>query len=449
MTDNPKAFLITLGCPKNEVDSEQMAARLISGGYEITDDLSQADVALVNTCSFIQAAAEESIDTILEVAGDERISADGVPVIVCGCLPSRYGADLEGEMPEVAAFVPCAQEGDVLSIVNNCLGRGEMQGLQSGDQSEDAVTSYILESASTADESAGEARAFAYVKISDGCSRHCAYCTIPMIRGPYRSFEYADIERDVATLDAAGVKEAVLIGQDTGIWGHDLGEGQTLASLLERLAKRFPNMWLRAMYTQPESITDELLDVMATYENVCPYLDIPMQHCSETVLASMGRSGSYDGLMTLIGKIRARVPGVAIRTTLMVGFPGETEEDFEELLRFVEQARFDYAGVFAFSPEEGTRACLMEGQLDEDEKAWRAEQIRTMADAVSADVISGRIRSDVSILVEGEESDGQLYGRTQMQAPEVDGVVYIDSGCPATIINATISDTLMYDMETL
>lgn len=459
MTENPKAFLLTLGCPKNEVDSERMASILVSGGYEMVDDPSIADVALVNTCAFIQSAAEESIDAVLEVSRAVGDGSGSVPVIVCGCMPSRYGSDLDEALTEAAAFIPCSMEDDVLRVANDCLKAG-----LDGASAKDAISgahdircdelagcdARIAELAGAhCDGGSSEVRAYAYVKISDGCSRCCAYCTIPIIRGPYRSFDYDSIEREVARLEANGVSEVVLIGQDTGIWGHDLGEGQSLATLLDRLASRFASMWIRVMYTQPESITDELLDVMASHSNICPYLDIPMQHCSESVLRRMGRSGSYDSLMGVIGKIRSRLDDPAIRTTLMVGFPGESDDDFEELLRFVDEARFDYAGVFAFSPEEGTRAHSMEGQLDEDEKAWRAEQVRTLADAVSASVIAERVGEDVDVLIEGEEADGQLYGRTQKQAPEVDGVTYIGSGHPGSMVKASISDTLMYDMEAL
>ena len=438
---HPKAYIVTLGCPKNEADSERMARILAAGGYILTDDIDECDIALVNTCSFITDATEESISAILDVIDDGHVSECNVPVIVCGCMSSRYGEELESEFDEVSAFVPCEREDEILRIADECLGI-------TGSLDEDSIPPDDSEELPDAcDQTPIEAASSSYVKISDGCSRNCAYCTIPMIRGPYRSFTAEDILDDVRTKVSEGAREIVLIGQDTGIWGKDFHDGSTLASLLKFLASRFPNTWFRIMYTQPESIDDELLSTIADTPNVCSYLDIPMQHCSSRVLSSMGRRGSKASLLELVSKIRLTIPDVAIRTTLMAGFPGETEGEFEELVSFVEEACFDYVGVFAFSPEEGTVAAAMGGQIDEDERKWRAERLRTVADAVSSQVISERVGRRSCVLVEGEEEDGQLRGRTMQQAPEVDGVTYIDRGSLGDTLSASIVDTLMYDME--
>lgn len=435
-TLTPRAYFATLGCPKNETDSESMAARLQHAGYRLVDDPSSADIVFVNTCSFIQAATEESIDAVLDLVEDDRIKADSVPVVVCGCMPSRYGAELEGEFEDVAAFLPCASEDDVVAVADRCLGIERDATVPSAIQGEGGQRRLDEPS-----------RVSAYVKVSDGCSRGCAYCTIPRIRGPYRSRSYDAIAEEVGGLVLSGVREIVLIGQDTGIWGRDLDGDQCLAGLLRDIAAAYPDTWFRIMYTQPESIDDELLSVISRTANVCSYLDIPMQHCSSAVLARMGRCGSYDEMMGLVAHIRDVIPAVAIRTTLMAGFPGETEDEFEELLRFVEEAAFDYAGVFAFSPEEGTRACSMDGQVDEDERLWRAERVRTVADAVSSQVIAERIGSAVRVLVEGVEEDGQRWGRTMGQAPEVDGVTYVGDGSLGEMVDGVVDDTLMYDME--
>ncbi len=297
---------------------------------------------------------------------------------------------------------------------------------------------------------AGEARpagAFGYVKISDGCDRWCSYCAIPLIRGRYRSFSYEQVRADVARLVEAGAGEVDLIAQDTGRWGADFDEPLDLAWLVDALAREFPDTWLRVLYLQPEGVTDELLAVMARHPNVCPYLDIPLQHVSERVLRAMNRRGSRASFEALVGRVRAALPDVTLRTTLIAGFPGETDEEFDELLSFVEEGLFDYVGVFAYSREEGTAAFDLPGQVDDDERAERAQRLRDAADVASSPLIAARVGREAFVLVEGAEEDGQLYGRAQCQAPEVDGVTYLDAGEPGRIVRARITDTLLYEME--
>ena len=431
---------ITMGCAKNEVDSAQMADRLRDAGYAIVDDPADADAVIVNTCSFIQAATEESIEAILDAAELEGVARGTSRLVVAGCMPARYGEDLAGELPEVSAFVACDQEKQIASILDGLLGGSH------GKRETDAQTvACARNQASNLPASAGQP--FAYVKISDGCDRFCSYCTIPFIRGRYHSFSFAQISAEVFALVETGVREIVLIAQDTGRWGLDFDEPSSLARLVSELAERFADTWFRLMYIQPEGITDELIEAVASHGNICPYFDIPLQHSVARLLRAMNRKGSAAEYAALIERIRERIPHAAVRTTLIAGFPGETDEDFEELYAFVEDMRFDYVGVFAYSREEGTRAYAMDAQVDDDEKAYRAQRLRDIADSVCTTRIASRIGSETDVLVCGREEDGQLFGRAMCQAPEVDGETYLDGGEVGSIVRVRIVDTLMYEME--
>ncbi|MEC4175920.1 30S ribosomal protein S12 methylthiotransferase RimO [Adlercreutzia sp. R7] len=423
----PRICLVTMGCAKNEVDSAAMARRLAAAGYRIVEAPDGADVIVVNTCSFIQAATEESLEAIFEAASLPRVAAGDASIVVAGCMPARYGDDLADELVEARAFVPCSKEDDIVEVV------ASLAGPASGDAPSDAA------------DAAGPV--FSYVKISDGCDRFCSYCTIPLIRGRYRSFGYEDIRADAARAVEEGAREIVLIAQDTGRWGQDLPGNRDLAWLVDQLAVELPDTWLRVMYVQPEGVTDALLAVMAQRENVCSYLDIPLQHVSARLLRAMNRAGSAEKFAALIDHIRALVPDVTLRTTLIAGFPGETEDDFEALCDFVAEAPFDYVGVFPYSREEGTKAFDLPDQLDEDEKLERAQVLRDVADTVCGARVAARIGRAMPVLVEGAEEDGQLYGRAQCQAPEVDGVTYVDGGNPGEVVQTVIADTLLYEME--
>ncbi len=385
----------------------------------------------MNTCSFIQAATEESIEAVLEALALPGVDAGQSAVIVAGCMPARYGDELADALGEPAAFVPCAGEADIAERVDEALAQLPHR------CSHDAV----------AEAAEGAGAPFAYVKISDGCDRFCSYCTIPFIRGRYHSFPYEDIAADVQRAVDSGACEVILIAQDTGRWGEDLGEGRTLAWLLGTLAERFPDTWLRVMYLQPDGVTDELLDTIAAHGNIADYLDIPLQHVDADILHAMNRGGSLAAFEQLAAHARERVPGITLRTTLIAGFPGETEEQADELARFAASGCFDYVGVFPYSQEEGTRAAGMDGQLDEEEKAYRAQRVQDAADAAGAAAVAERIGSAQQVLVEGCEEDGQLYGRTMQQAPEVDGITFVDAGSPGAVVRAVIEDTLLYDME--
>ena len=413
----PSVCLITMGCAKNEVDSAAMARRLREAGFSVTEEASSADAIIVNTCSFIQAATEESIDAIFEAASLPKVDEGSAVLIVAGCMPARYGDDLAAELTEASAFVPCSREDDIAEVVARALRISLPVAAVGGEPAE------------------GEGRTFAYVKISDGCDRFCSYCTIPYIRGRYHSFPYEQIAEDVEREIASGAREIMLIAQDTGRWGADLPDGRDLAWLVDTLAEAHPDTWFRIMYLQPEGATDELLSVMAARENVCSYLDIPLQHVSKPILRAMNRRGDAAAFRALIERIEAAVPDITLRTTLIAGFPGETDEQFEELLDFVSEGLFHYVGVFPYSREEGTTAFDLPNQIDEDEKAACGPRI------------AERIGKGAIVLVEGTEEDGQRFGRAQCQAPEVDGVTYVSRGEIGAFVPCTIADTLLYEME--
>lgn len=426
----PRVCFVTLGCAKNEVDTAEMTKRLTAAGYEVCDDASTADVVVVNTCSFIQAATEESLEAIFEVCDLPNFIEGSAKLVVAGCMPARYGDDLASELGEAQAFVPCSKEDDIVEVLAGVLGDAAPQ----ASMSPDAQSPWAASPAS-------------YVKISDGCDRFCSFCAIPYIRGRYHSFPLETVRASVAERVEAGVREITLIAQDTGRWGEDFDEPSNTAALLATLADEFPQTWFRLMYIEPQGVSDELLDVIASKPNVCKYLDMPLQHASKPVLRAMNRRGDENSHRELVARIRERVPGITLRTTLIAGFPGETDVDFDVLQNFLEEVEFDYVGVFPYSQEEGTRAAEMDGQIDEAIKIERAQSLRDISDAIGEAHVSARIGQEMDVLVLGREEDGQLYGRAMCQAPEVDGVVYLEEGEVGDIVRVRIIDTLVYEME--
>lgn len=330
----PAVAFITLGCAKNEVDSAEMIKQVQNAGFSLVEEPERADVVIVNTCSFIQEATEESLNTIFELSGLPGFDDKSRKIIVAGCLPARYGSQLDGQLTEASAFVPCNKEEDIVQVLFDIVG-----------QPGNALSSSIDVNDFLAPE--------AYVKISDGCDRFCAFCAIPFIRGRYRSFPFEQIRAKVSELVEGGAREITLIAQDTGRWGEDFDQPLTTSWLISQLAEGFPETRFRLMYIEPVGVTDGLLDAIASHDNICNYLDMPIQHASARVLRDMNRQGSYDEIVALVNRIRQRVPGITLRTTVMVGFPGETEEEFNQLLNLLEELEFDYVGAFAFSPEEG------------------------------------------------------------------------------------------------
>lgn len=426
----PRVCFVTLGCAKNEVDTAEMTKRLTSAGYEVCDDASTADVVVVNTCSFIQAATEESLEAIFEVCDLPNFIEGSAKLVVAGCMPARYGDDLASELGEAQAFVPCSKEDDIVEVLAGVLGDAAPHASTPAD----AQSPWAASPAS-------------YVKISDGCDRFCSFCAIPYIRGRYHSFSLETVRASVAERVEAGVREITLIAQDTGRWGEDFDGPSNTATLLATLADEFPQTWFRLMYIEPQGVSDELLDVIASKPNVCKYLDMPLQHASKPVLRAMNRRGDENSHRELVARIRERVPGITLRTTLIAGFPGETDVDFDVLQNFLEEVEFDYVGVFPYSQEEGTRAAEMDGQIDEAIKIERAQSLRDISDAIGEAHVSARIGQEMDVLVLGREEDGQLYGRAMCQAPEVDGVVYLEEGEVGDIVRVRITDTLVYEME--
>ncbi len=440
--DAPCVAFVTLGCAKNEVDTDKMRTRLAVAGYGIADDAGAADLVIVNTCSFLASATAESIDEIFSVLAAQEGTDRAGKVLVAGCMPSRYGDDLAQELSEVAGFLPADEEEHVVEAVARLIGPAA-----GADAARAAVSSAgdgagargTLAAGSSAAPATGSPaapagwrsreQAFAYVKVSDGCDRFCSYCMIPHIRGRYHSFPLDDILAEVAGLVDAGVAEIVFIGQDTGIWGSDFERPDTLAHLLSEAAARFPATWFRVMYTQPEGIDDELLSLMRDMDNICPYLDIPLQHCEPEVLEAMNRTGSAAGYLELAEHVRDVVPGASLRTTFMAGFPGETPAQAEALVDFADTAAFDFGGVFPYSREEGSAAAEMAGQLDDDEKLARAQRLLDVVEHAGWRRAEGRVGQLCRVLVEGfeEVEDGSVEAlcRAQFQAPEVDGQVHV------------------------
>jgi ribosomal protein S12 methylthiotransferase len=427
-----RVAFITLGCPKNEVDTNRMRTLVSNSNYTVVDSVEDADLIVVNTCSFITEATEESLDVIFDLVSDDDIRARGGWILVAGCMPARFGEDLRDELSEVAGFLPVEEEDHIVEAIERITGIPATP-----------IAPVVVREAESCS---------AYVKISDGCDRFCSYCTIPYIRGRYHSRTLEEIADEVAHLVSQGVREIVLIGQDTGIWGHDLMDGTDLVSLIGHLCRRFESTWFRVMYLQPEGISDELLDLFSETPNLCKYLDIPLQHSNERILREMNRTGSTEEFLSLVSHIRTKIPSVVIRTTLIAGFPGETDEDFTELRGFLEEAEFDYAGVFAYSQEDGTVAGERTDQIPESTRIARANDLRELCDSISFTRNAGRIGQEVEVLIEGfEESEGlvEAIARAKFQAPEIDGTVHLpkDAGEPGDIVTCRLVDTFCYEYE--
>jgi ribosomal protein S12 methylthiotransferase len=423
----PAVAFVTLGCPKNEVDSDRMAASL-AGAFDVVDEIEGADVVVVNTCAFIQDATEESVSVVLEVAQEWKGADAGRVLVVAGCMPSRYGADLAAAMPEVDAFLTVLDEETLVEVLATLTG-----------------TIAPVSAASRPQRTAPGP--WAYLQVSDGCHRACTYCTIPSIRGPYRSRPLDELVEEARLLVSGGARELVLIGQDTSSWGHDLAGAPVLADLVRALAGVDGLAWLRLMYVQPDGITPDLLETMAAEPVVCHYLDMPLQHASRDVLRRMGRRGDGAEYLRLVGAVRGYLPDVALRTTVIAGFPGETREDARRLQDLCRDARFDFVGVFPFSPEEGTPAAEMEGAVPPRTRRARAQRLRDVCDEVGFERAADHIGAVLDVLVEGTDEDGEPFGRHRGQAPEIDGVVLLDRECaPGDIVKVEIVDALGYDL---
>ena len=432
--------IISLGCAKNRVDAEMMLHTLREAGYKLIDDPALADVAIINTCGFIESAKQESIDEILELAKlkeEGRIKA----LIATGCMAERYREQMMKELPELDAVVGIGGNGDIAKVVADVLNSTKRElfpeklclPLEGGRVQS---TEYY----------------YAYLKIAEGCDNRCTYCAIPMIRGSYRSRRIEDLVEEAKRLAANGVKELIVIAQDTTKYGIDIYGEYSLAKLLRQLCTVGGLEWIRVLYCYPEAITDELIDVFASEEKIVKYMDIPMQHCNEKVLRRMGRGGSREQLAALVRKLRERVPGIVLRTTFIAGFPGETEEQFEELAEFSKEIGFERMGCFPYSCEEDTPAARLPDQIDDDVKERRAEILMEQQQLTMERYNESLMDKEIDVLVEGFDRYAEcFFGRSRADAPEVDGkVFFVSEGRkpqPGEIVRVRIFDTL--DMDPL
>ena len=429
--------LVSLGCPKNQVDAEHIVYNLREEGYEIIPDAALADVAVINTCGFIESAKQEAIDTILEfctLKSEGRIKA----VIVTGCLAERYKAEIRSELPEVDAVVGLGANELLGEIIKKVLA-GETADM-SGDKYSLIIDARRIVSTET----------FAYLKIAEGCDNRCTYCAIPSIRGRLRSRKLESIVDEAKWLAKVGFKEIILVAQDTTVYGLDLYGKPMICELLRELCKIDGLKWIRTLYSYPERITDELIDLIASEEKLVKYLDIPIQHCNDRILKRMNRKSTKAELVSLVKKLRERIPGVILRTTLIAGFPGETEEEFEELCEFVNEMKFDRLGCFAYSQEEGTSAALLPDQLDEEEKRRRADTVTETQMLISDRQSEERVGKDMEVVVEGWDKWAECYfGRSYAEAPEIDGKIFFTSESPRTVgeyVKVHIDGTMDYDL---
>jgi ribosomal protein S12 methylthiotransferase len=415
-----KVGFISLGCPKNLVDSEVMMGQLKHNGYEITSNAAEADTVVVNTCGFIDSAKQESIDTILEAA---QLKANGQArrLIVAGCLVERYRDELKAEIHEVDAFIGTSQINDILAVCDPETNTRSLPVVPLGNQSAtylyDESTPRVLATPSH----------YAFVKIAEGCDRPCAFCFIPQMRGHFRSRRFGSIIAEAHQLAEEGVREIILVAQDSSRYGEDLGKQDALARLLRELSHVDGIAWVRVMYTYPTHISDAFLDVLAEEPKAVKYLDMPLQHASQNVLKLMKRGGNRKSLERLIERVRRRVPGIAVRTTFIAGFPGETEGDFEELMGFIRNVAFDRVGVFTYSDEEGTPAFDLPGKVAHRTAERRRNSMMKQQARISGSKHNARVGQVVHVMFEGESKESELLwlGSMESEAPDIDGCVLI------------------------
>ncbi len=434
-----KVGMVSLGCPKNQMDAELMLARLEQAGFRITAESGLADVVIVNTCGFIEDAKKESIENILEFA---QLKKEGQikKILVTGCLAERYQQQLVAEIPECDGVLGLGANADIVEAVHKAM-EGETY------HSFPPKSDWVLDG----DRLLTTPHFFAYLRIADGCDNRCTYCAIPMIRGGLRSRRMETLVDEARQLVAGGVKELVLVAQDTTVYGRDLYGECRLPQLLRQLCAIEDLRWIRLLYCYPEHITEELLDVMATEEKVLPYMDMPIQHVSGAVLKRMNRPGDRESLTALIAHIRERVPGIILRTTVMTGFPGETKQDFRELCEFVKEIRFERLGCFAYSPEEGTPAATMPDQVSDKVKCRRRDIVMEEQNRISDTLNTVLVGQELTVLVESFDKYAECwFGRSEGDAPDIDGKVFFT--CPGhrvrpgDMVRIRITDTLDWDL---
>ena len=434
-----KVLFISLGCDKNLVDSEEMLGLLASHGYSITDDETAADVIVINTCCFIHDAKEESIQTILEMA-EYRKNGSCKALLVTGCMAQRYQKEIRQEIPEVDAVLGTTAFDDILEALEKAL-----QG--SGVEEFKDINYLPLVGENRVLTTGGH---FAYLKIAEGCDKHCTYCIIPKLRGNYRSVPMERLIAQAEYLAKQGVKELILVAQETTIYGTDLYGKKSLHVLLNKLCEISGIQWIRVLYCYPEEIYDELIQTMKVQPKICHYLDLPIQHASDRILKRMGRRTSKAQLVEIVNKLRAEIPDITLRTTLITGFPGETQEDHEELMAFVDEMEFDRLGVFTYSPEEDTPAAEMPNQIDEEIKKDRQAELMELQQEISLDKGTDKIGQKLLVMIEGKVADENAYvGRTYADAPNVDGYIFVNTGellISGDFARVVVKGALEYDL---
>ncbi|MGE5329980.1 MAG: 30S ribosomal protein S12 methylthiotransferase RimO [Deltaproteobacteria bacterium] len=430
-----KIGVISLGCSKNLVDTEIILGNLARYGFQIVNAAQDADVIIVNTCGFIDTAKQEAVNTILEMS-EYRTKGKCQALIVIGCLVERYKEDIMKEIPEVDAIVRIKDYSEIIEIIKGLLR------IKKYEKNILLVDDYINRLRSTPP-------SVAYLKIAEGCDNRCAYCVIPVIRGPYVSRKMEDILNEAYHLSKQGVKELTVIAQDTTRYGIDIYGEYKLAELLKKLCGVSGIQWIRLMYAYPESVTDELIDVIADEKKICKYIDLPIQHINDRVLKTMNRRSTGKQIRELITKLRNKVPGITLRTSLIVGFPGETEEEFNELYEFIKEAKFERLGAFAYSREEGTPAASLKEQLPYKTKKSRHSSIMKAQNQISKALNEQFIGQNIDVLIEGTTTKGSYFGRTYRDAPEIDGFVYIKTKkvlVPGEIQTVKINKATEYDL---
>ena len=434
-----KILFISLGCDKNLADSEEMLGLLTAGGHEITDDETQADAIVINTCCFIKDAKEESVETILEMAEYKKTGSCHA-LIVTGCMAQRYQKEIIEEVPEVDAVLGTTSYGDIVKALEEAVAGNHFEEFRDIDYLPDTGSKRVLTTGGH----------FGYLKIAEGCDKHCTYCIIPKLRGKFRSVPMERLIAQAEDMAEQGVKELILVAQETTVYGKDLYGKKSLHILLKKRCEIRGIRWIRILYCYPEEIYDELIETIRDEKKICHYLDIPIQHASDRILKRMGRRTSKQELIDIVGKLRKEIPDIVLRTTLITGFPGETEEDHEELKEFVDEMEFDRLGVFTYSPEENTPAAEMADQVPEEVKEERRDELMELQQEISYDRGQDRIGQELLVMIEGKVADESAYiGRTYGDAPKVDGYIFVQTGellMTGDFAKVRVTGALEYDL---
>ena len=434
-----KILFISLGCDKNLADSEEMLGLLTARGHEIVDDETQADAIVINTCCFIKDAKEESVETILEMAEYKKTGSCHA-LVVTGCMAQRYQKEIIEEVPEVDAVLGTTSYGDIVKALEEAVAGNHFEEFRDIDYLPDTGSKRVLTTGGH----------FGYLKIAEGCDKHCTYCIIPKLRGKFRSVPMERLIAQAEDMAEQGVKELILVAQETTVYGKDLYGKKSLHILLKKLCEIKGIRWIRVLYCYPEEIYDELIETIRDEKKICHYLDLPIQHASDRILKRMGRRTSKQELIDIVGKLRKEIPDIVLRTTLITGFPGETEEDHEELKAFVDEMEFDRLGVFTYSPEENTPAAEMADQVPEEVKEERRDELMELQQEISYDKGQDRIGQELLVMIEGKVADESAYiGRTYGDAPKVDGYIFVQTGellMTGDFAKVRVTGALEYDL---